>query len=183
MARISLEPKPTLLYRITRWLVRRRYGDMLDPVAASGHNSKVMRTMGKLEVGAERWDAVDGSLKGLAVLATSARTGCSWCTDFGYWENHRHGVAPAKLRNVAHWRDTDVYTSLERRVMAYSEAMTATPPQVTDEMVAELLGDLSESELVELTAMIGIENMRNRINSALGLTGQGFKDRCEVPVP
>jgi len=26
-----------------------------------------------------------------------------------------------------------------------------------------------------------VENLRSRINSALGLTAQGFKDRCEIP--
>jgi len=26
-----------------------------------------------------------------------------------------------------------------------------------------------------------VENIRSRFNSALGLTSQGFKDRCEIP--
>jgi hypothetical protein len=26
-----------------------------------------------------------------------------------------------------------------------------------------------------------VENQRSRFNSALGLTSQGFKDRCEIP--
>jgi hypothetical protein len=26
-----------------------------------------------------------------------------------------------------------------------------------------------------------VENLRSRINSALGLTPQGFKDRCKIP--
>ena len=29
--------------------------------------------------------------------------------------------------------------------------------------------------------MIAVENLRSRFNSALGLTSQGFKDRCEIP--
>jgi alkylhydroperoxidase family enzyme len=49
-------------------------------------------------------------------------------------------------------------------------------------MVARLRTRLSEAELVELTAIVAVENLRSRINSALGLTAQGFKDRCEVPV-
>jgi len=31
--------------------------------------------------------------------------------------------------------------------------------------------------------MIAVENQRSRFNSALGLTSQGFSDRCEVPAP
>jgi hypothetical protein len=29
--------------------------------------------------------------------------------------------------------------------------------------------------------MVAVENTRSRFNSALGLTSQGFKDRCEIP--
>jgi alkylhydroperoxidase family enzyme len=65
--------------------------------------------------------------------------------------------------------------------MAYAEAMTATPPEVTDEMVAGLRRSLDDAQLVELTMMISVENSRSRTNSALGLTSQGFRDRCEVP--
>jgi len=65
--------------------------------------------------------------------------------------------------------------------MAYAEAVTATPPTVTDEMVAGLRRQLDDAELVELTMMVAVENIRSRFNSALGLTSQGFKDRCEIP--
>ena len=44
-------------------------------------------------------------------------------------------------------------------------------------MVAQLGRHLSEAQLVELTAIIAVENLRSRINSALGLTAQGFTDR------
>jgi hypothetical protein len=33
-----------------------------------------------------------------------------------------------------------------------------------------------------LTAIICLENLRPGFNSAAGLRGQRFKDRCEIPV-
>ena len=117
-----------------------------------------------------------------AELAAAARIGCSWCVDFGYWVSTRKGIDPAKLRDVPRWRDSEVYTDLERRVLEYAEAATATPPAVTDEMVADLRRHLDDAALVELTMMIAVENQRSRFNTALGLTSQGFKDRCEIPV-
>ncbi len=66
--------------------------------------------------------------------------------------------------------------------MAYAEAATATPPAVTDEMVAGLREELDDAALVELTMMVAVENTRSRFNSALGLHSQGFSDRCEVPL-
>jgi alkylhydroperoxidase family enzyme len=58
--------------------------------------------------------------------------------------------------------------------MEYTEAMTATPPQVTDEQVERLRADLTDEQLVELTAWVSLENYRSRTNAALGLTSQGF---------
>ena len=62
-----------------------------------------------------------------------------------------------------------------------AEAVSTTPPTVTDAMVADLRDRLDDAALVELTMMIAVENQRSRFNSALGLTSQGFKDRCEIP--
>jgi alkylhydroperoxidase family enzyme len=182
MARISLDPPKTLSYRIGTRFARRRYGVMLDPGAAMAHNVKVGRSYALFELGVERWRTLDRGLKDIAVMAVAASIGCAWCLDFGYWETTmNHKVPAAKIRAVPHWRDSDVFTELERLVLEYAEAMTDTPPSVTDEMVARLSAQLSEAELVELTAIVAVENLRSRINSALGLTAQGFKDRCEMP--
>lgn len=67
--------------------------------------------------------------------------------------------------------------------MEYAEAMSVTPPEVGDELAQRLRTALGEAAFVELTTMVAVENMRSRTNSALGLTSQGFKDRCEVERP
>jgi alkylhydroperoxidase family enzyme len=182
MARISLDPPRTLTNRIAARISRRRYGVMIVPGAAIGHNTQVGRSYGIFELMVERWHSVDHTLKDLAVMASAARIGCAWCMDFGYWDSvTNHKVAAHKIRAVPNWRDSGVFTELERLVMDYAEAMTATPPEVTDEQVDRLSEHLSKAQLVELTAIVAVENLRSRINSALGLTAQGFKDRCEIP--
>jgi alkylhydroperoxidase family enzyme len=180
-ARISLNPPRTLLYRLAEWYSRRSYGVVADPLAAMGHNPRVLMTDARFETSLARWKKLDPTLKALAVMASAVSIGCSWCIDFGYWISSQGGVDPAKLRDVPRWRDSGVYTDLERQVMAYAEAATETPVAVTDEMVAALRDHLDDAELVELTMMIAVENVRSRFNSALGLTSQGFKDRCEIP--
>jgi len=184
MARISLDPPKTLSYRMGARFARRRYGVMPDPGAALAHNMAVGRSYALFELGVERWRSLDRGLKDLAVMATAAAIGCAWCLDFGYWEaTVRHEVPAEKIHAVPHWRDSEVFNGLERLVLEYAEAMTDTPPSVTDEMVERLRAQLSDEELVELTAIVAVENLRSRINSALGLTAQGFKDRCEMPPP
>ncbi|WP_308345057.1 hypothetical protein [Streptomyces sp. ISL-94] len=60
--------------------------------------------------------------------------------------------------------------------MEYAEAMTETEPAVTDELAAHLIARLGEAAFVELTAMVSLENRRSRVNSAFGLTSQGFAE-------
>jgi len=178
MARISLDPPKTLGYRLGSWFSRRRYGVMLDPGAAIGHNMQVGRSYAIFELQMERWHTLDRGLKDLAMTAAAARIRCAWCMDFGFWAaTMDHAVPRAKVEAVPARRDGGLFSRLELLVVAYAEAMTATPPEVTDDLVAELRKQLSEAQLVELTAVIAAENMRSRINSALGLTAQGFMER------
>jgi AhpD family alkylhydroperoxidase len=183
MTRIPLDPPRTPLYRLTEWYSRRRFGTVADPAAAMGHAPRVLATNAGFEMSVEKWHALDPTLKDLAVMATAVTIGCSWCVDFGYWVSTGKGTDPAKLRDVPRWRDSDRYTDLERQVLGYAEAASATPPTVTDQMVAQLRTHLDDAALVELTMMIAVENQRSRFNTALGLTSQGFRDRCEVPAP
>ncbi len=63
----------------------------------------------------------------LAVQASAGTIGCSWCIDFGYYEGLQRGVDPAKVRDVANWRDSDVYDDRERAVLEYAESASRHP--------------------------------------------------------
>lgn len=182
MARIPLTHRRTPVLRLAEAYSRRRYGAVLDPGLAALHNKKVLMALVGFESKVARWNALDPTLKALAVLASAAEIGCTWCTDFGYWESRNRGIDAAKLSAITDWRSADVYTDDDRAVIAYAVAMTQTPPSVTDEMVEDLRTRMSDAALVELTAMVALENQRSRTNSALGLTSQGFKELCALPV-
>ncbi|WGW11802.1 carboxymuconolactone decarboxylase family protein [Saxibacter everestensis] len=127
-----------------------------------------------------RWRSLTPTQTALATMVSAGDIGCSWCMDFGVWEHLNQGVDPVKLREVPNWRESAVYTDAERRVMEYASAMTQSPPTVTDEMVSRLQAELSEAQVVELTALIALENQRSRFNFAMGLTSQGFKASCDL---
>ena len=119
---------------------------------------------------------------------------------FEYWA-HAASLVPLRYQPLLRWRmdrahldpwqsirriaveNPSLVTDVERLVMEYAEAMSSRPVTVTDEMVARLRRELDEAQLVELTMMIAVENSRSRFNSALGLTSQGFADRCQIPTP
>ncbi|MEZ5093224.1 carboxymuconolactone decarboxylase family protein [Nocardioides sp.] len=168
--------------RLVAALARRTYGQVPDTVRVWWHHRPLVRALLRLERAVARFDELDAHLKAYAVMASAASIGCSWCLDFGYYLAHHDGLDEATVREVPRWRDSDAFTDLERDVMGYAEAMTATPPTVTDEMVAGLIEQLGVPAVVELTQMVALENMRSRVNATAGLTSQGFSDVCELPL-
>ena len=168
--------------RLLTWYARRTFGEVPDNVYVLWHNRKVLKAVLSFEQRVAKFDALDPHLRTYAEMASAGAIGCSWCLDFGYYLAHAKDLDLSKVREVPRWRESDVFTGLERDVMAYAEAMTATPPTVTDEMVAHLRAALGEPGVVELTAMVAIENERSRLNAAMGLASQGYSDVCELPL-
>jgi AhpD family alkylhydroperoxidase len=109
-------------------------GVVPEPAGVIAHNPKVAEASLALGGMVSEWDAADESLKSLAHMAVSAQVGCSWCLDFGYFQAQNQSLDMAKASQVPRWRESEVFTPLERDVMEYAEAMTHTPPTVTDEL-------------------------------------------------
>ena len=164
------------------WFCRRTFGEVPDNLYVFWHNRKVLRATLGFEQKVAKFDALDPHLKSYAQLASAGAIGCSWCLDFGYFLAHQDGLDERKVREVPRWRESDVFTTLERDVMEYAEAATATPPTVTDEMVTSLRDRIGDAAVVELTMMVAIENQRSRFNAAMGLASQGYSEVCELPL-
>jgi len=161
---------------------RRTWGDVPDTAYVVWHHKKVMNAVLGFERKVARWDTLDPHLASFAQIASAAVIGCSWCMDFGYFAAHSKGQSVEKFAEVPRWRESDVFTPLERDVLEYAEAMSATPCAVDDELSHRLQEALGVKAVVELTQLIALENMRSRFNSAAGLQSQGFSDVCELPL-
>ena len=86
----------------------------------------------------------------------------------------RTGAGEDKIREVPTWRESRLFSPAERAALEYAERMTITGEKVTDELWARLRGHFTESQMVELTAAVALENFRSKFNVALGVEGQGF---------
>ncbi len=161
---------------------RKLLGDVPEPAEVMWHNRAVLTTVTAFGRKTQKWDRLDPNLKSFAHMAVAAQVGCSWCLDFGYFHAHNEGRDEAKASEVPRWRQSPVFTSLERDVMEYAEAMTDTPPRVTDELSARLLEQLGAPAMVELTAWVAFANLTTRCNTAMGIEAQGFSKACKLPL-
>lgn len=76
------------------------------------------------------------------------------------------------------WRESALFSEAQRIALDYAERMTITGQNVDDALFAQLKQHYSESQIVELTAAIALENFRSKFNPALGIEAQGF---CLLP--
>jgi alkylhydroperoxidase family enzyme len=174
-------PKAELPAEVTENMIK-QLGAVPEPAEVSYNNPKVATSSQELAANVATWDAADASLKTFAHMAVAAQIGCSWCLDVNYFLAINHDLDLAKASQVPRWRESDVFTPLERDVLEYAEAMTNTPTTVTDELYARLLNQLGAAAMVELTVYIGAANMGTRVNTADGVTSQGYSDACEIPL-
>jgi alkylhydroperoxidase family enzyme len=161
----------------------KQFGVVPEPVEVTWHSPPVSETSLELGRRVSGWDEADESLKSFAHMAVAAQVGCSFCLDVGYFQAQNQNLDMNKAGEVPRWRQSDAFTPSERDVLEYAEAMTNTPPTVTDELSARLLERLGSAAMIELTAFIAFSNFSTRTNTALGIESQGFSTACEVPPP
>ena len=161
---------------------REQLGAVPEPAEVMWHNQPVLNSLSGLGQQLETWEQLDPNLKSFAHMAVAALIGCSWCLDYGYFHAHNAGLDEAKASEVPRWRESGVFTALERDVMEYAEAMSETPPRVTDDVSARLLEQLGAPAMVELTATVGFANLTTRCNTALGIESQEFSKACTLPL-
>ena len=95
------------------------------------------------------------------------------CLDLGYFTAHNEGLDEAKAREVPRWRESDAFTPLERDVMEYAEAMSQTPPTVTDELSARLLEGARGAGAGGADRLHRARELFARTNVALGIESRG----------
>jgi alkylhydroperoxidase family enzyme len=157
---------------------KKQFGEVPDALCVMWHNRPVLKASMAMGQKTKRWTECDESLKSFAHMAVASLVGCSFCLDLGYFQARNRGLDLDKARELPRWRESDLFTPLERDVMEYAEAMSQTPPTVTDELAARLLDELGAPAMVELTSFIGMANQMARTNVALGITAQGFSAAC-----
>jgi alkylhydroperoxidase family enzyme len=174
-------PKAELDTSLTEGMID-QFGAVPEPVEVTWHNPKVAAAA--IEFGGKvgEWDGVDERLKSFAHMAVASQVGCSWCLDIGYFQAQNQNLDMAKASQVPRWRESDVFTPLERDVLEYAEAMTNTPLTVTDDLSTRLLERLGPAGMIELTVFIAFSNLSTRGNVALGIESQGFSAACEIPL-
>lgn len=82
------------------------------------------------------------------------------------------GVSEEKIRQLAEYATSPLYSEAERVALEYADAMTITTSEVSDELFARLREFYEADAIVELTAVIAWENASSKFNRALRVPSQ-----------
>jgi alkylhydroperoxidase family enzyme len=185
MARIDGVPtrNASPLVRLVYRLSRRRVGRDVEPIAVYAHAPGLLLGYGMLEQATAGQHRAPERLKVLAETKAAALVNCEFCCDIASSIARETGVSERQLLALPRYAESEEFSELERLVLDYATAMTRTPATVTDELTASLREHFDERQLVELTHVIALENMRARFNSAFDMTPAGFSEGMVCVAP
>jgi alkylhydroperoxidase family enzyme len=91
----------------------------------------------------------------------------------------RHGASAEKVEAaLGDYRKSVRLSIKEKLALELCERMTYTSKRVTDRFFNRLKRHYGEEELVELAAIIALENFRSKFNPVFAVESQGF---CPLP--
>jgi len=190
MSRLTpAKPKPfsALLLKLSRREVRkmtdRDVEGAVGPLEAYGRIPSLLFTYGLFEGGTGRLHSVPERLKALAQLKAATILHCEYCIDIGSQIGRRAGISDEELLALPRYRDSGLFDERECLVLDYAVAMSRAPVEVPDALFDALRAHFDDRQLVELTNVIALENMRSRFNLALGYGAAGFTEGMVCAVP
>ena len=169
--------------RALKRLTGRQPDRMLEPLELYAHVPGLLLSYGALEQATAKLHSLGKRDRALAELKAATLTHCEYCIDLGSQISRTWGVTDEELLALPHYRTSPLFTDREKLILDYAVGMSRTPVDVSDGLFAALRQHFDDTQLVELTHVIALENLRGRFNLALGIGAAGFSEGMVCAVP
>jgi alkylhydroperoxidase family enzyme len=158
---------------------KKHFGSVLNPTRWWGRFPYlfwlVALFVGFLE---RRRSGIDPIVRSLVMTRVSQQCCCEFCIDANSLRLAERSGSMDKVLAVANWHEETLFTAKEQAALAYADAMTATPPNISDALKDELKVHFDDKAITELTALVAFQNLSARFNAALDIPAQGL---CVTP--
>ena len=161
------------------WNQKRKYGAILQPGLLWARVPKLFAAVAMLYGALDRKSSpLNPVLRSLVTVRVSQINWCRFCVDINSATLAKRSGSLEKVEKLAQWTESDLFDEKEKIVLEYTEAVTYSDQQVTDELIERLKGFFDDDGVVELTGLIAFQNLSSKFNSALDVPPQGF---CKLP--
>jgi 4-carboxymuconolactone decarboxylase len=164
-------------------LTGRESESMLGPVRIYAHIPKLLAGYGKLEQTVAKLHLLDLRHRALAELKAATTTRCEYCIDLGSRISRDWGLTDEELLALPNFRTADCFSDIDKLVLEYATAMSRTPVEVSNELFDALREHFDVPQMIELTHIIALENLRARFNLAVGIGSAGFSEGMVCAIP
>ena len=107
---------------------------------------------------------LEKSLIELVKMRASQINGCAYCLHVHSSDARRAGETEQRLYLLDAWHESTLYTERERAALAWTEALTrVSETHAPDAIYDEIRRHFADKELVDLTTLIGLINLWNRL--------------------
>lgn len=156
---------------------------MLEPLRMYAHIPRLLNAYGKLEQAESKLDVLSPRQRALAELKSATTVRCEYCIDLGSQIARRWGITDEELLALSNYQNAPCFSDADKLILQYATAISRTPVKVTDELFDALRAHFDTAQLVGLTHVITLGNLRARFNIALDIGSSGFSGNrvCALP--
>lgn len=173
---MRIEPSTGLFARICERGSRVSYGRELESSRIYAKHPRLMFDYLRYNRAAERTKRVPKLLAELGVAKAAAMVGCEFCIDISSEYVRRAGLTDEQLLALHEAPESGLFDADQLLVIELAEGMTATPGEVSDELMERVVARFGDKGTLELVHLIAWENTRARANIALGVGPAGFSE-------
>ena len=153
---------------------------MLEPLRMYAHIPRLLNAIGRLEQAESKLDVLSPRHRALAELKAATTVRCEYCIDLGSQIARTWGITDEELLGMADYRNASCFSDLDKLILEYATAISRTPVEVSDQLFDALRAHFDTPQLVGLTHIITLGNLRARFNIALGIGSSSFSEGAEA---
>jgi 4-carboxymuconolactone decarboxylase len=156
---------------------------MLEPLRMYAHIPRLLNAYGRLEQAESKLDVLNPRHRALAELKAATTVRCEFCIDLGSQISRGLGISDHELLALADYQNASCFSDVDKLILQYATAISRTPVEVSDELFDALRAHFDTAQLVGLTHIITLGNLRARFNVALDIGPSGFSRGrvCALP--
>lgn len=175
----KIEPKQISKYP---WYIRfllkkqkKKYGSYSEPLLLWGRTPQAFLGFLWMQKALNRKKAaLPKDLRAMITVRVSQFNQCAFCIDMNSALLLQRGGTQEKVSAISAFRTSPLFSEKEKAALEYVEAVMKNPHQVPGPIFENLKRSFNEDAIVEMTALIGLQNLSSQFNASLDAAAMGF---------
>jgi uncharacterized peroxidase-related enzyme len=150
-------------------------GNPINLQKALAHRPELLK--GFLDFYGSVGKSLEKRLYELVYIRVSMVNGCFYCMQHHFASSKKLGLGLDDWRALEKPLESNRFTETERVALAYAERLTRTPTNEIEPEASLARKHFNDEQMVDLTCLIALANLTNRLNDGLGIDFEGTPEK------